>query len=41
MRRGRRLRELTAFKQYLARRAVDPEYGFREHLRSIGGAVEE
>jgi 4-hydroxy-4-methyl-2-oxoglutarate aldolase len=41
MRGGRSLRELTAFKQYLARRAMDPAYGFREHLRSIGGAVEE
>jgi len=41
MRRGRSLRELTSFKQYLARRAVDPDYGFREHLRSVGGAVEE
>ena len=41
MRGGRGLRELTAFKQYLARRAIDPAYGFREHLRSIGGAVEE
>jgi 4-hydroxy-4-methyl-2-oxoglutarate aldolase len=41
MRRGRSLRELTSFRQYLARRAVDRDYGFREHLRSIGGAVEE
>jgi 4-hydroxy-4-methyl-2-oxoglutarate aldolase len=41
MRRGRSLRELVSFKQYLARRAVDREYGFREHLRSVGGAVEE
>jgi regulator of RNase E activity RraA len=41
MRGGRSLRELTAFTQYLARRASDPAHGFREHLRSIGGAVEE
>jgi 4-hydroxy-4-methyl-2-oxoglutarate aldolase len=41
MRCGRSLRELTAFTQYLARRASDPAHGFREHLRSIGGAVEE
>ncbi len=41
MRRGRCLRDLVSFKQYLARRALDTDYGFREHLRSIGGAVEE
>jgi 4-hydroxy-4-methyl-2-oxoglutarate aldolase len=41
MRRGQSLRALTSFKQYLARRAVDPAYGFREHLRAVDGAVEE
>lgn len=41
MRSGRCLRELASFKEYLARRAVEPDYSFREHLRAVGGAVEE
>ena len=41
MRRGRSLRELTSFKEYVARRAASPEYSFRDHLRTIGGAIEE
>jgi regulator of RNase E activity RraA len=35
------LRTQTRFDDYLARRAVDPAYTFRQHLREIGGAIEE
>ncbi|MEV8392808.1 MULTISPECIES: RraA family protein [unclassified Streptomyces] len=38
---GETLRRQTAFDDYLARRAADPEYTFRRHLRQIGGAIEE
>jgi 4-hydroxy-4-methyl-2-oxoglutarate aldolase len=38
---GETLRRQTAFDEYLARRAADPEYSFRRHLRRIGGAIEE
>jgi 4-hydroxy-4-methyl-2-oxoglutarate aldolase len=38
---GETLRDQTAFVDYLARRAADPAYSFRRHLREIGGAVEE
>jgi hypothetical protein len=38
---GRTLREQIGFEEYLARRRDDPEYTFRQHLRSVGGAVEE
>jgi regulator of RNase E activity RraA len=38
---GETLREQTAFGDYLARRAADPAYTLRQHLRRIGGAVEE
>lgn len=38
---GYTLRQQTAFDDYLARRAADPSYTFRRHLRSIGGAIEE
>ncbi|UWZ33555.1 RraA family protein [Dactylosporangium roseum] len=38
---GRTLRDQTAFADYLARRATDPAYTFRNHLRRIGGAIEE
>jgi 4-hydroxy-4-methyl-2-oxoglutarate aldolase len=41
MRAGETLRAQTAFDDYLARRADDPSYTFRRHLRGIGGAVEE
>jgi regulator of RNase E activity RraA len=41
IRTGRTLREQTAFEDYLARRATDPAYTFRRHLRRIGGAIEE
>jgi 4-hydroxy-4-methyl-2-oxoglutarate aldolase len=41
MRAGETLRAQTAFDDYLARRAADPSYTFRRHLRRIGGAIEE
>jgi 4-hydroxy-4-methyl-2-oxoglutarate aldolase len=41
MRAGQTLRAQTAFDDYLARRAADPSYTFRRHLRRIGGAIEE
>jgi 4-hydroxy-4-methyl-2-oxoglutarate aldolase len=41
IRAGDTLREQTLFDEYLARRAVDPTYTFRAHLRRIGGAIEE
>ncbi|MEK2476054.1 RraA family protein [Streptomyces noursei] len=41
IRAGDTLRRQTGFDDYLARRAADPEYTFRRHLRRVGGAVEE
>jgi 4-hydroxy-4-methyl-2-oxoglutarate aldolase len=41
IRAGETLREQTAFGDYLARRAAQPSYTFRQHLRRIGGAIEE
>ena len=41
IRRGKTLRNQTAFDDYLARSAADPTYTFRQHLRRIGGAIEE
>jgi regulator of RNase E activity RraA len=41
IRAGETLRRQTAFDDYLARRAADPSYTFRQHLRRIGGAIEE
>jgi regulator of RNase E activity RraA len=38
---GETLREQTAFAEYLDRRAEDPAYTFRQHLRRVGGAIEE
>ena len=38
---GRSLREQLDFAQYLEKRAADPSYTFREHLRKMGGAIEE
>lgn len=40
IRAGDTLRRQTAFDEYLARRADDPSYTFRQHLRRVGGAVE-
>lgn len=41
MRAGCTFREQASFAQYLSRRAAEPAFGFREHLRSIGGSIEE
>jgi regulator of RNase E activity RraA len=38
---GRSLREQLEFARYLEKRATDTSYTFREHLRRIGGAIEE
>jgi regulator of RNase E activity RraA len=38
---GETLRRQTDFDEYLARRAADPSYSFRRHLRSTGSAIEE
>jgi regulator of RNase E activity RraA len=38
---GETLRAQTRFDEYLAARAADPSYSFRQHLRAVGGAVEE
>ena len=41
VREGRTLRQQLCFDEYLARRTQDPSYTFRQHLRAIGGAIEE
>lgn len=41
VRAGRKLQEQLRFKEYLAKRAADPSYTFRKHLRTLGGAIEE
>lgn len=38
---GKKLREQLRFEEYLARHSMDNTYTFRQHLRSIGGAIEE
>ena len=38
---GRTLREQLKFAEYLKKRAADPKHTFRQHLREIGGAIEE
>ena len=38
---GLRARYRAAHEDYLARRAAEPSYTFRRHLRRIGGAIEE
>ena len=38
---GRKLREQLQFDEYLVQRSADPAYTFRQHLRAIGGAIEE
>ncbi len=38
---GNTLHDQLRFADYLAQRAADPSYSFRQHLRAIGGAIEE
>ena len=38
---GKKLREQLQFDEYLTRRSTDASYTFRQHLRIIGGAIEE
>ena len=38
---GRSLREQLEFARYLEKRAANPNYTFREHLRKMSGAIEE
>jgi regulator of RNase E activity RraA len=38
---GRTLRAQFNFDEYLAKRACDPAYTFRQHLRNTDGAIEE
>jgi 4-hydroxy-4-methyl-2-oxoglutarate aldolase len=38
---GETLRAQTSFDEYLLRRAQEPGYTFRAHLRRVGGAIEE
>ena len=38
---GKTLREQLRFSDYLAKRKTDPTCTFRQHLRAIGGAIEE
>jgi regulator of RNase E activity RraA len=38
---GKKLHEQLQFDEYLARRSADETYTFRQHLRGIGGAIEE
>lgn len=41
VKRGQTLREQLEFASYLKKRAADPTYTFRQHLRRIKGAIEE
>ncbi len=41
IRNGRKLREQLQFDKYLLQRERNDAYTFRQHLRSIGGAIEE
>jgi regulator of RNase E activity RraA len=41
MRRGTSLRAQLRFSDFLARRSENPAVTFRDHLRRIGGAIEE
>jgi 4-hydroxy-4-methyl-2-oxoglutarate aldolase len=38
---GTSLRAQMSFGDYLAKRAEDPSYTFRQHLREVGGEIEE
>ena len=39
--RGHKLHEQLKFDEYLAQRSADSNYTLRQHLRAIGGAIEE
>jgi len=41
VRAGRTLRDQFQLDRYLAARDRDPAFGFREHLRTVGGEIEE
>jgi hypothetical protein len=41
MRNGTSLREQVRFEEYIERREVNPRWTFRDHLRTVGGAIEE
>lgn len=41
IRSGKTLRRQLEFERYLQQRQSDPSYTFRQHLRTIGGAIEE
>jgi len=41
IRNGKKLREQLMFDKYLVQRQDDETYTFRQHLRTIGGAIEE
>ena len=38
---GKNLRKQMKFDEYLGKRSANPSYTFREHLKEIGGAIEE
>jgi regulator of RNase E activity RraA len=38
---GKKLHAQLKFDEYITQRSTNPAYTFREHLRKIGGAVEE
>jgi regulator of RNase E activity RraA len=41
IRAGASLRSQVQFRAYLAKRENTPSLSFREHLRTVGGAIEE
>ena len=41
IRAGVSLRSQVQFRAYLAKREKTPSLSFREHLRTVGGAIEE
>jgi regulator of RNase E activity RraA len=38
---GQSLRDQLRFREFLTRRRSNPQHSFRQHLREIGGAIEE